>query len=359
MDAVGKWSLLEFIFVILLLLMFNLSVGSPEAVFLPEEDLYFLSVRVAPQSSFYVFTAAVLISLVLSNLMVSFHEKIIHKSEKMVLKDSKSVVYHNACALGCCFTPAKTLNKVKLGGITLAIALNLLMLIFGIFTDILEINYLGMVALLLRIEGTPSTTYFSIFSIGQAVFARSITEADAGYFFMGIVYIITQIVIPFIVVFITLHLMFGSFTLESARRWQRIHSLVQAWSTVEVFTLAIIIAVIEIQDIAKELKTKECDLFKPFFQDILLPVGLVSQEDVEATCFGINLQLRQGAYVLVFVAFVSALITAVITVIFASAIEEHLSNMQEISQMKNLTQESKAKVIVKDETDPSHQIDLV
>ena len=69
-----------------------------------------------------------------------------------------------------------------------------------------------------------------------------------------------------------------------------------AWCATEVFVLAVAIATLEIKEVAENFVKDECAFLVPLMRDILFPLGLVSVEDVEASCLGLLASLANGIY---------------------------------------------------------------
>merc|ERR1712157_80905 len=99
-----------------------------------------------------------------------------------------------------------------------------------------------------------------------------------------------------------------------------------AWASIEVVGLAMAIAVIEVPAIAGYIASDSCDFVEAFMTETLYPLGFVTLEDVQAKCFGINVKLEPGIYILVVTVFLSTLTGYMLIKKFAKCIKERRTN---------------------------------
>ena len=82
----GKWSIVEFYFVVFVITGFQIIAGSPPVAFLPDTDIFEVEIILILQRGLYIFVAAVLLSIFLSNLLVIYDAKV--KESHMDLRES-------------------------------------------------------------------------------------------------------------------------------------------------------------------------------------------------------------------------------------------------------------------------------
>mmetsp|Transcript_8606 Transcript_8606/g.10153 ORF Transcript_8606/g.10153 Transcript_8606/m.10153 type:complete len:175 (+) Transcript_8606:2039-2563(+) len=123
-------------------------------------------------------------------------------------------------------------------------------------------------------------------------------------------------------------LVFKRFSINTARRFKTFWVLWKAWSSLEVVALAIAVAVIEVPEIASYIVSDSCDFIVKFMQETLLPLGLVTEEDARAVCFGVNMGLEPGIYVLVVCALFSTILGFTAGRMFSSFIEQRRRNFK-------------------------------
>lgn len=76
LDTLGKWSFVEFFFLIFVLITFDIRGTSPFYAYLPEEPLLEARLIIEPQISLFTFGLAVVVSLVMGNFSLIFHGRI-------------------------------------------------------------------------------------------------------------------------------------------------------------------------------------------------------------------------------------------------------------------------------------------
>merc|ERR1712087_523150 len=102
-------------------------------------------------------------------------------------------------------------------------------------------------------------------------------------------------------------ILFKEFTLNQMRQFKDWRVIMTAWASIEVVGLAMAIAAIEVPAIAGYIASDSCDFVEAFMTETLYPLGFVTLEDVQAKCFGINVKLEPGIYILVVTVFLSTL----------------------------------------------------
>ena len=76
LDTLGKWSFVEFFFLIFVLITFDIRGTSPFYAYLPDEPLLEARLIIEPQISLFTFGLAVVVSLVMGNFCLLFHGRI-------------------------------------------------------------------------------------------------------------------------------------------------------------------------------------------------------------------------------------------------------------------------------------------
>lgn len=338
LDTFGKWSLIEVFFVVFLRLVFELDVGSPRVDFLPDQDLYQIELLIAPQASYYTFAAAVVISIFLSNLMVVYHDRIVRQNQN----DLRDIVNIKETDLSILVEIKLSEYEFKVNkrdidntpnykywltksGVRVLDFFTLACIIFTLIAatvPVVTVNYLGIAKLFLELEGASTTLQLSIFSLTQKVLSEGIAEGDAGAIFLVVVFVFAQLIAPFIVLLFSFWFLHRGLSLDKQLMFRTARTVIAAWSALEVFLLAVAVSVIEVPEIAGYITGESCSFITDFMVDTLLPLGLVSEIDVENTCFGIAVEIPIGGYVLLAAIFCNFVNAYIVTSLLSEMIKQ-------------------------------------
>jgi len=338
MDAFGKWSMIEIFFVIFLRLTFELSVGSGDNSFLPSGDLYFIELLITPQIGLYTFALAVVLSIVLSNILVWYHEEIIRINEQQIVdmiknKNPDMYVKHKMSEWEFSVTPAAGpkygYSLTPRGILTVKVCTGVIFLftIFAFSMPVVHVEYVGLAALLLRLEGTDPLTKYSIVSLANNVIVEAFEEADVGALFLTLVIVFATVLVPLAVLAQTYAMVFRGHSVNGARRFKTFRVITRAWTSLEVVALAVAVAVIEVPVIASYIVSDSCDFIEAFMQDTLFNLGLVTEEDLRAVCFGVNVDFEYGIYFLVICVLFTTALGVTVTRMFSSFIKQRRSDI--------------------------------
>ena len=169
---------------------------SPAVSFLPD-NLYVVALVVRPQFSLYTFTTALLLSLLVSNIVVTFHERIEHEvtDKSFHCKDKLSLAEYYIpvhTRTGGIYEIRPTKCAIYILVVVLIAGAGLL--VFAGFLDVLTITFIGLAGRLMEISGVSSEVSYSIFSFIQSSFAG----ADAGELYFAVAFALTVAVFPLI-----------------------------------------------------------------------------------------------------------------------------------------------------------------
>mmetsp|Transcript_1213 Transcript_1213/g.1422 ORF Transcript_1213/g.1422 Transcript_1213/m.1422 type:complete len:1617 (-) Transcript_1213:51-4901(-) len=333
MDAFGKWSFVEFHFLIFVLIVFQLQGGSPSADFLPEEKLFEVALIIKPLLSLFTFAAAVVMSLILGNICLIYQIKIDNESRKQLRKEKifeieqektkqadvhvidndefKFAVtewdfssYHTDKHGNTFFSHRYRFTTCAVVTLCTLVGLSLICLFLAAGSPALEIDITGLVGFLVEFADQPRTYTVSVFSLAKD--AMNDYAGTASIYFVAIVFLFTIAIFPMIQASMLLTMLTKSYTVPQASAQSLWHHIITAWCCVDVFVLAITLTVLELPTVAGGLVSaiEECSLVEEFMQDILYPLDLISKTDAEAACFGLGTSLKRGAYYAILAVFV-------------------------------------------------------
>ena len=84
------------------------------------------------------------------------------------------------------------------------------------------------------------------------------------------------------IMFIMVHMKFSWQQGKSIHLWK---TLVSAWCGTEVFLLSVLVIKIDVGSVARAMVSNICGFVTDILRDHLLPIGLVTEQDVHNSCF--------------------------------------------------------------------------
>jgi len=295
LDQFGKWSLVELFFVIFVLVTFALSMESPKTSYLVE-DFYVIDLVLNPQLSLYTFCTALVVSLFLSNVIEYYHEKIeendFHFQRGVKPEDEEKIsMMHYVFE-----SYSKSTVKLGFGGVVFVlgtIAVSIVLMVVAGMLPVFNTNIIGLVALVYDFSDQDTNTDYSLFTFVDIVFSNG----TFGAAYLGFVFLLTVLILPVLQLILSGYLLVTKFTLDEALFWYMVNHFLSSWCCLEVFIFAIGLTALEVRQISGYLAAAQCEFLKPIMQAYLLPLDIVNEVDIQASCFAIECNLQMGAYV--------------------------------------------------------------
>ena len=365
LDTVGKWSFVEFFFLIFVLVAFKIRGTSPELAYFPESPLLKAELIIEPQISLFTFGLAVVISLIIGNVCLIYHEKIINakrlawrrekieeiETQRKVALAGKEHFYVDEDKLEVAlyrweFTgiPDSENNAARyfyqmtyFGLVTIGIATVLLFILLtlaGALEAILLSNF-GVVAYLIEFSGQETIYSLSAFDLIRALYRTAITPITV---LLSLVFVATITIIPLMMLVISSVMVMKELNLARARQIQEARHILYSWCCVDVFVFAIAFTCLEVGVISRSLvkSIPQCVAVGEFMTETLLPLGIVDEENANASCFALEASLQRGAYVALFAVLVFNIFQYYIAYIFGNYLEDR--SRVETSVLDNPTQ---------------------
>jgi len=180
------------------------------------------------------------------------------------------------------------------------------LILFGVFSESFNFVFKGATAYALEVLGVPLTRSFSIVSLGAALPSSTANPNAFGIRWIQAVFIAFTVVFPLAHLASLLFLWLTPLKRETQRKFFVLTEVLNAWSALEVFIIAIIAAILEIQQFAKFIVGSRCNsidvYLKEYFSDIM-------KGDFE--CFDVVATLSSGCWIL-FGACILYLFTAIV-----------------------------------------------
>jgi len=327
LDQLGKWSLVELFFVAYVLILLNVVITSPTSVsYLPQENYAWnLELLLDPQASLFAFITALILSLLISNIIFVYQKRVKHEAchefqsssdlpvdKAIALTDLTYLTFDKKGQLQ--FT-LKVTQRGKLA-IILSMLFCMALLVAAGALPILEVETVGVVKPLIDLSGGETKTELSVVSL----MALAVSNADAMRVYFVVVFFATVVIIPLLQMATLIYMTSSTFTLKSAILFQERNGLLSAWCATEVFVLAAVFTVLELEQATRGLVSDECDFITPLVEP-LLAVQLIDERDAGASCFALVSRVDSGLIAFLVLTLVTQLVHVGVTKLFKAYIE--------------------------------------
>jgi len=141
-----------------------------------------------------------------------------------------------------------------------------------------------------------------------------------GVLFLAFAYLLTAAFFPLFTLGGLLYIWLKPMTLHRQKWMYLVTEVFSAWSCVDVFVVGLIVGVMELGHISYVLLKPVCTHIMPLIEDVLLPAGLITEEN--ATCLYISSSLEPGCGLLVMGAMLTTILSQIILRATHHAIEE-------------------------------------
>ena len=325
LDATGKFSILDTYVMIMMLVAFHFHVQIPVVIQSLAKDGAIVDVFVYAAYGFITLITGTLISLLLSHIITHLHRSLdSHPDEN---KGEKAESHRSIMS----FAKVKCMGETPFRIIiSFILFLTLGLVIAGSLTQCFSFYFHGLAGYGLDLLKIPPHREFSILDLGLSVPAAYENPTDSAIIFTQIVYFLTVLVLPLAFLLFVGILWFVPMTRKAQTIIYAIAEILNAWSCIDVFVIAIVASLTEIEQFTKFIVGDKCNsidpIIKKYFSKIL---------DGHDTCFQVKIYLQEGCW-LFFAAAVSFFITSfVILKVCRNALNERLpEHVKEYLKMK-------------------------
>lgn len=247
LDTWGKYSFLDSWFLVILLSAFEIdwhSVGSAE-----------LKIQTTPAPAFYAFFAATVLSLVLGHIASECHQHALNKRNRAIrladeAKESSQTraareLAHSSGSALWKFSGSKVRSLALAGMIFAALVLSAL----GAFLTSFSFEVTGLIPEFLF--GRRMENFFSIFSAGVA--SAEGRYGEAGLVSLEVVFLTLAVVVPLVLLASLLMLWVLPLTLSVQKTLLHVCYMLDAWSSMDVAVLVLVICCFEFERLADYL----------------------------------------------------------------------------------------------------------
>ena len=325
LDATGKWSILDSYVMTLMLVAFHFHIEFPTTE--PSEAKESLiDVFVKAAYGFFTLILGTIISLFLSHIITFLHKSLDEHPDQN--KGEKAESYTALIS----FAENKYLGK-KLFRTLISILLFLTLGLVLVGSNITSFSFYfhGLAGYALDLFGILPHRDYSVIELGFQVPDAAEIPNDFVIRFTQVIFFLTVFVMPVAMLLTVIFVWFVPLPRKTQKFFYGIIEILNAWSCLDVFVLAIIAAITEIGTFTEFIVGDKCDDINPFiskyFETIL---------EGHNTCFEVQAYLKSGCWLL-FVAAITFFITSnYVMKVCRNALNERLpDHVKEYLQKKN------------------------
>jgi len=329
-DALGKWSLMDSYIMVLMLVAFRFHVGSPK------ESSTAMDVFVEPGVGIHTFVGATMLSLILTHLCLALHRYVTasHRILSLNIPQTEALSKHHLQVAG------RTGSWTLLGrfSIPFLLAFSAATMCSGAVIESFNFVFQGAAALVLELLNVDTSTPYSLLSLGNKMPNSSANPNDFGVRFLQATFFTFAFCVPLAHVLSLLVLWLVPFTLRAQHKLYVAVEVFNAWAALDVFVVAIIAALLEVEQFAQFIIGDKCDginvLLAEFFDKAL---------DGHDKCFDVVATLAKGCWVLFGAVVVSTFCSILVMRTCHSALTER-TRVASLTHSVNLSDESEKDV---------------
>lgn len=287
LDELGKWSLLDSFFMVLMVVGFHFIIHFPivDPNFIDKENVAYLWVY--PAYGFLTLIGGTLFSLALSHIMCAIDRYIKNREKFSITRnDSKDKKI-------CVFKEQNLATKIIL---PIFIPFQLALFIVGITCHSFSFKFVGLTGWALDLLSTPYEANYTVVELAYKFPISCEYSNSFNVRFIQIVYIITAIITPMLHIVAIAISLFVPLTKKWLNFMYVSMEYLYAWSCLDVFTLSLVVSIIQITQFTNFMVGDKCDLInmllKKFFDDLEFIKG-------HEKCFEVLTVLKDGTFMLI------------------------------------------------------------
>ena len=287
LDATGKFSILDSYVMMMMLVAFHFHVEIPVTVQSEAEQGSIVDVFVYAAYGFVTLIVGTLISLCLSHIITHLHRYLDEHPDQN--KGEKAENYRSIMS----FAKVKCIKDFPFRVfISSMIFLTLILVIAGSVTKCFSFYFHGLAGYALNLLDYSNHREYSIIELGMDV-RKSYENPNASeVIFTQVIFFLTTLAIPLAFLLNLMVLWFIPMTRKAQKFLYSIAEILNAWSCIDVFVIAIIASIAQITQFAKFMVGDKCDSIDPLIQKYFSKTL-----DVLDTCFEVQTYLEKGCWI--------------------------------------------------------------
>ena len=325
LDATGKFSILDSYVMMMMMVAFHFHVEIPLTDQSQAEKGSIIDIFTNAAYGFVSLIIGTLISLFLSHVITHLHRNLDEHPDQN--KGEKAENFKSIMSFAKTKCLKETPFKIFISSL-LFITLGLV--IIGSFTESFSFYFHGLAGYALKLFNYSDHREFSILQLGFDV--RDVYEDPNApeVIFTQFIFFLTVLAIPITFLFTLIILWFVPMPRKYQKILYSIAEILNAWSCLDVFVIALIAGVVQIAQFAKFLVGDKCDLIDPiihqYFSETL---------DGHDSCFEVQTYLSEGSWLFFAAAITFFIASFVILKVCRNALNERLpDHVKEYLKMK-------------------------
>ena len=316
LDATGKWSLYDLFYLVFLIVgihfEFNFPVNPPSEA---ERSSKFDNI---------VYFAYGYVSMIIGTILstiISHIMKFLERSLDNHPDENKGEKAENYIPL-IYFAKNKYLgNTIYRICITFLLFSTIILIFIGSFTNILSINYYGLISFAFDLLNMGTERIFNFFEIGLKIRDYSENPNQPAAILIQFVYFITIFIMPIAVIISLIILWFIPLPRKVQKLCYSIVEIFNSFSCLDVFILSMIVSIIQFPKYIEGTIGKKCESINPYIEKYLNTFL-----DGHNSCFEMNSYTKEGVWILLIAAIIFLIISNLVMIVCRNSLNERLPN---------------------------------
>ena len=325
LDATGKFSFLDCYVMLMMIVAFHFHVEIPVNEKSQASNGAMVDIFSYIAYGLVCLITGTLISLFLSHLITHLHRNLEEHPDQN--KGERAENYKSIMS----FANIKYINDTPFRIIiSCLLFITLGLVIVGSITQSFSFNFHGLAGYALELLDIPTHREFSIIQLGMNV--RKVYEDpnSSRIIFCQFIYFLTILAIPITFIFILIVLWFVPMPRKYQKILYNIAEILNAWSCIDVFVIALIAGVVQIAQFAEFMVGDRCDFINPLIQNYFY-----KYLDGHDSCFEVQTYLLEGSWLFFSAAITFFIASFVILKVCRSALNERLpDHVKEFLKLK-------------------------
>lgn len=313
LDAFGKWSLVDTYVLVLFVVAFSINMEcgtavSPTFAAVCEAagvgDALF-KLYVLPTMGFHTFLIATLMSLI-NGLVMSTCHRYVHRIGEFGPSEEYEAIDGMGNKRRLCAV-LKDSSQYSSIGVTVGLVISMVLAVVGVFLSTFEFVFQGIAGLALGPE--ESVRKYSLFGLGEELPAASINPNTFGIHWIQFFFIVFSGVTVLIFLGLLLVLWNVPLTVKGQRTFLVLAQIMNAWSGLDVFVVAILACVLEISQFANfilgDTGLDAINPYMPLIFSFFPEWNQMLEQGGGATIFTLTTKLEPGFWLLAIAAVLS------------------------------------------------------
>jgi hypothetical protein len=297
LDALGKWSLIDSFVLVFMMVAFRFNIVIPaSSIAHTNAGITTIDLFVKAGLGFYSFLWATMLSLVITHIILAAHRWTVDDANND--KQNNYVVDGNARRALCMVDFPLKGSIVRYTPLGIALILALLccsgaLVVAGSCVNSFVFNFLGAAGAMFPYTGVAARREFSLLSLALSLPSAAQNPNSFGVRSVQATFMLFAFAMPIFYLFSLLVLWVVPLRPKQQAFVFHVVEICRAWSGMEVFVLAVIAALTELEQFAQFLVGSNCDTINPilakYFSDVL---------NGNTKCFDVTATLLKGCWLM-------------------------------------------------------------